>query len=326
MNLNLRRAEYALGRGALERAQRALDEIEPLVDRSLEPQFHAAYGLARADLERRRGEAQSARAALDEALDRIELCTDDGRRVTAIATAGVAVEADIAQSARDQGDSETAARLPQQCAEIHAARARAAAEMGGRVEAAYLATAEAELGRALGSDEPALWEDAARAWSALERPYFAARARLRGTEAQLAREDRAGAACTLGEAHAAASALGADWLVAELESLAARARISLEDSASENGGGAPSEPARAPATVEDPFGLTARELEVLALVARGATNREIGAELFMAEKTASVHVSRILAKLRVRSRTQAAAVAHRAGLTAERPRSPDASR
>jgi len=62
---------------------------------------------------------------------------------------------------------------------------------------------------------------------------------------------------------------------------------------------------------EDPFGLTARERQVLALVAEGATNRQIGAALFMAEKTASVHVSRILAKLGVRSRTQAAAVAHR---------------
>ena len=53
---------------------------------------------------------------------------------------------------------------------------------------------------------------------------------------------------------------------------------------------------------------------MLGLVAGGATNREIAAELFMAEKTASVHVSRILAKLGVRSRTEAAAVAHRQGL------------
>ena len=66
----------------------------------------------------------------------------------------------------------------------------------------------------------------------------------------------------------------------------------------------------------DPFGLTPRERQVLTLVARGATNREIGAELFMAEKTASVHVSRILSKLDVRSRTEAAAVAHRLGLAA----------
>ena len=64
---------------------------------------------------------------------------------------------------------------------------------------------------------------------------------------------------------------------------------------------------------EDPFGLTPRERRVLELIAQGATNREIGAELFMAEKTASVHVSRILMKLDVRSRTEAAGVAHRLG-------------
>jgi DNA-binding NarL/FixJ family response regulator len=50
---------------------------------------------------------------------------------------------------------------------------------------------------------------------------------------------------------------------------------------------------------------------VLALLAEGATNREIGATLFMAEKTASVHVSRILTKLGARTRTEAATVAHR---------------
>ena len=53
---------------------------------------------------------------------------------------------------------------------------------------------------------------------------------------------------------------------------------------------------------------------MLAALAEGATNREIAASLFMAEKTASVHVSRILAKLGVRSRTEAAAVAHRLAL------------
>jgi DNA-binding NarL/FixJ family response regulator len=62
---------------------------------------------------------------------------------------------------------------------------------------------------------------------------------------------------------------------------------------------------------EDAFGLTPRERQVLALLAEGATNRQIGRALYMAEKTASVHVSRILSKLGVRTRTQAAAVAHR---------------
>ena len=53
---------------------------------------------------------------------------------------------------------------------------------------------------------------------------------------------------------------------------------------------------------------------MLALLADGRTNREIGSALYMAEKTASVHVSRILSKLDVRSRTEAAALAHRVGL------------
>jgi DNA-binding NarL/FixJ family response regulator len=94
--------------------------------------------------------------------------------------------------------------------------------------------------------------------------------------------------------------------VDEIESLVARARLQLR-------GEAPPASASA-AQPEDPFGLTARERDVLALVAAGATNREIGERLHMAEKTASVHVSRILAKLDVRSRTEAAAVAHRQGL------------
>jgi DNA-binding NarL/FixJ family response regulator len=64
--------------------------------------------------------------------------------------------------------------------------------------------------------------------------------------------------------------------------------------------------------------LTPREVEVLALLGGGLTNREIGAELFISVKTASVHVSRILTKLSVRNRAAAAAVAHHLGLTPAR--------
>ena len=105
---------------------------------------------------------------------------------------------------------------------------------------------------------------------------------------------------------AAADALGAPWLRGEAEGLAgARAAARSPTVATRRR-------RRRPAG-EDPFGLTPRERQVLELLAGGATNREIGAQLFMAEKTASVHVSRILAKLDVRSRTEAAAVAHRFG-------------
>jgi DNA-binding NarL/FixJ family response regulator len=128
--------------------------------------------------------------------------------------------------------------------------------------------------------------------------------------AHLAAGDREAALEPARAALDTARLLGARWLEEEISGLAARARLRLDDAvdgadadAGEDG---------------DPFGLTPRERQVLALVAEGRTNREIGAELYMAEKTASVHVSRILAKLGVRGRTEAAAVAHRLGLDAER--------
>ena len=66
-----------------------------------------------------------------------------------------------------------------------------------------------------------------------------------------------------------------------------------------------------------PFKLTRRERQVLAHVADGRTNRQIAEALFINEKTASVHVSNILAKLGVANRGEAAAVAHRVGLANE---------
>jgi DNA-binding CsgD family transcriptional regulator len=69
-----------------------------------------------------------------------------------------------------------------------------------------------------------------------------------------------------------------------------------------------------PATSGDTFGLSKRELEVLALIARGRTNREIGDRLFISQKTVGVHVGNILSKLGVSGRVEAAAVAIRLGL------------
>ncbi len=63
--------------------------------------------------------------------------------------------------------------------------------------------------------------------------------------------------------------------------------------------------------------LTSREREVLRLIAAGRSNREIAAVLYIAPKTASVHVSNILGKLGAASRTEAAAIAHREGLITE---------
>ncbi|WTZ37118.1 response regulator transcription factor [Streptomyces sp. NBC_01396] len=75
-------------------------------------------------------------------------------------------------------------------------------------------------------------------------------------------------------------------------------------------------PARRPADPAEALGLTSRERDVLRLVAAGRTNRQIAEELFISPKTASVHVSNILAKLGVSGRGEAAAVAHRLELFA----------
>jgi DNA-binding CsgD family transcriptional regulator len=71
-----------------------------------------------------------------------------------------------------------------------------------------------------------------------------------------------------------------------------------------------------PRTRENPAGLTARELEVLALVAEGLRNAQIGERLVISQKTVDHHVSAILRKLDVQTRAQAAARAARLGLTA----------
>jgi len=55
-------------------------------------------------------------------------------------------------------------------------------------------------------------------------------------------------------------------------------------------------------------------VEVLRLLAQGRTNRQVGAELYISEKTASVHVSNILAKLGANGRTEAVAIAAQRGL------------
>jgi ATP/maltotriose-dependent transcriptional regulator MalT len=301
------RSMLALGRGDLVTATQDVDGLARALRGSTEPQFVAPLGMFAAELARRRGDFEVARAAIDEALDQIEYCSDDFIRITALSAAGLRVEGDAGQVARDRRDPQ-ADEATRDRAERLLERVQLAAALGGPVEAAEQATAEAEYARAVGDDSTELWAAAATAWEALRRPYPVAYSGWRRAEALAAARDRDGAADAAAEALEIARTLGSDWLAAELESLAARARLRLdgEEPALTNGD-APGEP-------DDPFGLTERERQVLELVAGGATNREIGEQLHMAEKTASVHVSRILGKLDVRSRTEAAAVAHRHGM------------
>jgi DNA-binding CsgD family transcriptional regulator len=308
---HLREAELALGVGDEQTAAHCLEVVEPLVAGTSEPQWIGTFGVLLAELRRRGRELERAREAVERALDRIELCTDDVARIARVGAAGARVEADIAQRARDfrerGAERDAVAR-----ARLHLTRLRAAGQAGGPVERAWLAAGRAELARARGRNDARLWLQAAREWETLERPYLVALARRHAAEALLETDgDRAAAGQAVGAALAIARRLGSVWLTRELEALAARGRLALDEEAGQAQGVSPG-PEPAPT---DRFGLTQREREVLALLAEGATNRQIGASLFMAEKTASVHVSRILSKLGVRSRTQAAAIAHREQLT-----------
>ncbi|WP_329136945.1 AAA family ATPase [Streptomyces sp. NBC_01476] len=166
--------------------------------------------------------------------------------------------------------------------------------------AAYALLLAAELARAEGRVEVSLWAAAEAAFVQQERPVRLAEVRYRYAEALLGcgADRRADAAGLLAAAHGTASAAGAAPLADRVTRLAQRARLALT---------------QAPA---NPLGLTAREREVLRLVADGRTNRQIAEELFISPKTASVHVSNILAKLSVSTRGEAAALSHRLQLFA----------
>ena len=304
--VELKRAEVALADAEHESARASLDRVADIVAGSREPQFIGLSGSLRGELERRGGDLVAARAAVDDGLDAIEFCSEDLSRIARLSETGAWIEADAAERARDLGDAD-AEREAIARAEGFVMRAEACAAEGRPVEVARLASVRAHLARARGSGDPELDAAAAAAWRAVSRPYPAAIAELRRAETLAAHGEREGAAAQLADVLATAEALGAAWLRAEAEGLASRARLTVPSLVEAASGEAPNG--------DDPFGLTPRERQVLALVAAGATNREIGAQLFMAEKTASVHVSRILAKLDVRSRTEAAAVAHRLGLS-----------
>ena len=166
----------------------------------------------------------------------------------------------------------------------------------------------AELARARRAGGPVPDDGTAAApLERLGRPYRVAYASFRQAEALMVGDgDRDAAADALRRAADITARLGARPLDAEVKALAQRARLRLDPDATP--------PATTPPTPTEHLGLTPREPEVLALVAAGRSNRQIAEALFISPKTASVHVSNILAKLGVATRVEAAAVAHRLGL------------
>jgi DNA-binding CsgD family transcriptional regulator len=177
------------------------------------------------------------------------------------------------------------------------------AEAGAGFDRAAGGEPGAAAGPRHGADQAlARWDAAAEAWQRLAQPYQEALALSHAARAALAAGDREGGARRLNRAAELADQLGAQPVREQVRALARAARITV------------GQPAHQTAPALPWMGLTAREFEVLRHVAAGQSNPEIAANLFISAKTASVHVSNILAKLGVTSRGEAAAAAHRLGL------------
>jgi DNA-binding CsgD family transcriptional regulator/tetratricopeptide (TPR) repeat protein len=251
------------------------------------------------DLDRARSAIHRALAAVD-AVEHLDKVMD----VAWICMKGLTVEAERAERARQAGN---AVALTDAIAVGGALLeyAHSAVEQAHRAGInhdvhvrGWLAKAEAEWTRLQGHSDPARWHTAVDAFS-FGHVYAVARCRWRLAEALLGAGDREQATAAARAAHETAVQLEAVPLRGALEALARRGRLDL-------GAGLPAGRTLA--------GLTPRELEVLRLLVEGRSNRQIAEQLFISGKTASVHVTNILAKLGVHSRLEAAATARRLGL------------
>ena len=235
-------------------------------------------------------------------------------RVTAIA---LAARADRAAQLRAAGDPSGAdAEAAAGAALLGVARegasypARPRAVLGpeGR---GWLARCEAEYARLTGTNSPDAWERVLAEFGP-GYVYETARTQWRLAEALVEDGRRDEAAVVWRAARDTASQLRAAPLGTALDDLARRARLNhgarLDPENGNRGGHGGGSGGTSPLAA-----LTDREREVLSLLARGMSNREIGTELFITPKTASVHVSNILGKLGAASRTEAAAIAYREG-------------
>ncbi|GAA3246104.1 helix-turn-helix transcriptional regulator [Pseudonocardia petroleophila] len=232
------------------------------------------------------------------ALDAIEGYAFGG---IALAALGIAGHAERVAAGVDAADAAPAVERMVAHAEETARRGLPrGAEMGpeGR---AWLLRVHAERTRLTGPD-PSAWDAVVDAFGYEPEGlgYRGAYARLRRAEARLASGAATDVADDLRHARRTATALRAAPLLAAVDALAARAGVALDG------------------TAPAPDVLTPRERAVLEQVAQGRTNRQAGAALFISEKTVSVHLSRVMAKLGAASRTEAVSVAYDRGLLSPR--------
>jgi DNA-binding CsgD family transcriptional regulator/tetratricopeptide (TPR) repeat protein len=290
LHLHLERAELQLRMGNPEGARASVAAASSIeVD---EPPVVATVACVAAELRAQDGDHDGCYRTVDEALLRLA-ATQDTRFRTELLVIALRSEADRRGPLGRRHDAGDEARLERLGAELK----EVAPEADDDLEhVAHHRTARNELARARGEATAADWAEAVRLWQADVRPREEAYCLLREAECHAAERHRAKAAAAASAARVIAERLGATPILSAVDDLLARTRLSVTP--------APRQP------VEDrPYGLTDREHEVLGLLGTGATNRQIARKLFISERTVGVHVSRVLHKLQVTNRAQAAAVA-----------------
>jgi DNA-binding CsgD family transcriptional regulator len=314
------RTELAALRGHYDEAARRLRDARRLVGDNIDVQFTQPLQFSEAMIALGRGDLAAARAAIAAGLAGTPVSWV-ARYAWPLVWLGLRIEADEATRYRDRREPVPAA-VTERVAELTG--------LAGQLPTpappprGYQALAAAEQARAGGTGEEAAWAAAVAAWRAAAEPYPLSYALLRRAETATAGGDRDSAAAAVHEAQQLAERIGAGPIATEAGALIRRARLDPRPSAaketdsitgnangSADGAAEPDQLAR--------FGLTEREREVLRLLAAGQSNPEIARALFISAKTASVHVSNILAKLGVSGRVEAAAVAHRLGLAPSFP-------
>jgi len=284
LTLQLIGAELAVYAGDLERSRAMLDRARVLTIGPDDDQFALPQLAVEAEIERADGDAARAVGIVLDSLDR------DGRSPRyAWPLLWVGVRAEV-----DRVLADPVGTVAERLRTLVGTLAATDAPTQG-----YRALCSAELGRLDGTAD---WGEACDEWRELGWAWQLGYSLLRQAETQAEAGRREPARDSVIEAWTIASRLGAGPLLSEVRALARRAGIDLDEQSR-------------PADV-DPLaalGLTAREQEVLRLVATGRSNPQIARELFISPKTASVHVSNILGKLGLTSRVQAAALLHRLG-------------
>jgi DNA-binding CsgD family transcriptional regulator/tetratricopeptide (TPR) repeat protein len=307
------RAELAAMRGDYDMARRELKDLRRTVGEMVDAQFTLPIRHLGAMIALDTGDLEAAREHVTEGLSDIVLWMP--RYCWPVLWLGMRVEAEEAVRFRDRREV-VPERIAARCEQV--AAIAAVMQTASPSGTGYQALVAAEQARAAGTGGPAMWAAAAAAWQRAAEPYLLSYSLLRLAESCSSGGDRDEAARAVQQAYALAERVGAAPIAAEAAALARRTRLPLSASPAEMtgvpGDGQPPAQSVEPADELARFGLTDREREVLLLVAAGHSNPEIARVLFISAKTASVHVSNILAKLGVSGRVEAAAVVHRLGV------------